>query len=233
MVAGISVTGLAACGGGDDGDDAFKGDSADKIADKAVAATKAAESLHMKGKVSQSGGESMVIDLAVDQEKNCQGTVTMSGAKAEVRHVKATFYLKGDEQYWRTSLKQQPGADKIVPKVADKWVKMPAQDNQITGLCDKQGLLAAMDEDKSERKGLKKGDTSTIDGTKALALHKSKGDEKSTLYVATEGKPYILKVTTTGGSEPETTTFSDYDKPVKPEQPAAGDTVDLKQLAAQ
>ncbi|MFJ4712409.1 hypothetical protein [Streptomyces sp. NPDC088785] len=232
MVAGISVTGLAACGGGD-GDEPFQGDSADKVADKAVAATREAESLRMKGKVRQSGGEPVAIDIAVDQQKNCQGTVSVSGAKAEVRHVKATFYLKGDEQYWRSSLKQQPGAGKLVPKVAGKWVEVPAQDDQITGLCDKQGLLAAMDEDKSERKGLKKGGTSTIDGTKALALHKTKGGEKTTLYVAAEGKPYILKVTTTGGSEPETTTFSDYGKKVSPDQPADGETVDLKRLAAQ
>ncbi|MEV5795602.1 MULTISPECIES: hypothetical protein [unclassified Streptomyces] len=120
-----------------------------------------------------------------------------------------------------------------MPKVAGKWVKMPAGDDQLTGLCDKQGLLAALDEDKSERKGMSKDGSASVDGTSAVKLTKKSDGKTLTMYVASEGKPYILKVTTTGGSAPESTTFSDYNKPVKPEQPPTGDTVDLKQLATQ
>ncbi|MEU0033341.1 hypothetical protein [Streptomyces sp. NPDC006333] len=95
-------------------------------------------------------------------------------------------------------------------KTADKWVKMPAGDDQLSGLCDKQGLLAALDEDKSERKGMSKDGTTPVDGTPAVKLTKKAGGKTLTMYVASEGKPYILKVTTTGGSAPESTTFSDY-----------------------
>ncbi|MCX4918698.1 hypothetical protein [Streptomyces sp. NBC_00687] len=230
-VTGVCTAGLAACGGGDD--EAFKGKSADEVAAQAVKATRQAESMHLKGSAQQKSGDSLTLDIAVDSEKNCEGTISQQGATAQVRHKSATLYLKGDEKYWRSSLKQQGDADKIVPKVAGKWVKMPAGDDQLTGLCDKQGLLAALDEDKSERKGMSKDGSASVDGTSAVKLTKKSGGKTLTMYVASEGKPYILKVTTTGGSAPESTTFSDYNKPVKPEQPPTGDTVDLKQLATQ
>jgi hypothetical protein len=231
VTTGVCALSLVACGGGDE--EAFRGKSADEVADEAVKATRQADSMRLRGNVRQEGGQLLALDIAVDSEKNCEGTLTQQGARAEVRHTEATLYLKGDEEYWRNSLKREDGADKMVSKVADKWVKVPAGDDQLSGLCDKQGLLAALDEDKSERKGMSKEGSTSVDGTPAVKLEKKSGGKTWTLYVASEGKPYILKATTTGGSKPESTTFSDYNKPVKPEQPSAGDTVDLKQLAAQ
>ncbi|MEU6394552.1 hypothetical protein [Streptomyces sp. NPDC046939] len=234
-VAGVALAALAGCGSDDGDDEPFAGKSADDIAADAIQATKQADSLHMKGTVRQAGasGTKVTVDLSVDQEKNCEGTISTGGSQADVRHTNATLYLRGDEEYWRHALKSQPGGDKVVPKVADKWVKAPADDSMTQGLCDKQGLVASMDEDKSERKGLKKDGTTTVDGAEAIKLtKKTSGGETLTLYVATEGKPYILRTTTSGGEEPNTATFSDYGKPVRPQAPGSGETVDLKELAA-
>jgi hypothetical protein len=235
-VAGAAVMALAACGGdgGDDsGDKPFAGKSADEIAADAVKATQEAESVHMKGTVQQSAGSSVAIDLSVDKKKSCDGTIREAGSSADVRNTGGAFYLRGDEKYWQKALKGQPGGDKIVPKVADKWVKAPADDTTTKSLCDKQALMASMDKDKSERKGMKKGSTTDVNGSEAIRLtKKTSGGETLSLYVATEGKPYILRTTSTGGKDPNTATFSDYGKPVSPEKPAAGETVDLKKLAA-
>ncbi|GHE35926.1 lipoprotein [Streptomyces longispororuber] len=236
-VAGLSSALLAGCG--DDGngsgggsDKPFAGQSADQIAGKAVAATKQAKSLHIKGDSRQPNGASLTLDLSVDQQKNCDGTVQTQGSRADVRHVGDTFYLRGDEQYWEKSLKGQPGAAKLLPKLKDKWVKVPAEDAVTKGLCDKQGLVKAMDEDKSARKGMRKGDTTTVGGQEAIVLtKKTSAGEKLTLYVATKGEPYILRTTTEGGEKPSSATFSDYDEDVRPQKPAPGETVDLRQLA--
>ncbi|MFH8796148.1 hypothetical protein [Streptomyces sp. NPDC017941] len=235
-VVGVSGALLAGCG--DDGKDSdgskkpFSGESADQIADKAVAATKKAESLHVKGDTRQPDGKSLTLDLSVDKQKNCDGTLRIQGTRADVRHIGDTLYLRGDEQYWKASLKGQPGAAKAIPKLRDKWAKMPADDAVTKGLCDKQSLVASMDEDKSARKGMKKGGTTTVDGQEAIKLtKKASSGETQTLYVATEGEPYILRTTTEGGKRPSTATFGDYGKDVRPEQPAAGDTVDPRQLA--
>ncbi|MEU0781369.1 hypothetical protein ABZ341_07250 [Streptomyces sp. NPDC006173] len=40
------------------------------------------------------------------------------------------------------------------------------------------------------------------------------------------------RTTTSGGKSPDTATFSDYGKTVDPRKPAAGETVDLKDLAS-
>ncbi|MFK4065509.1 hypothetical protein [Streptomyces sp. NPDC029674] len=232
----LSAALLASCGDGDDGGGGdskpFAGDSADQIAAKAVKATKGADSMRIKGDMRQ-GGKPVSLDIAVDQAKNCEGTIDTDGSEAEIRHTDGTLYMRGNEQYWKTALKNQPGSEKVLPKVAGKWVKMPADDASTTGMCDKQGLVASMDENKSERKGMKKGDTTTVDGKEAIALtKKGSGGEMNTMYVATEGKPYILRVTTKGGDTPNDATFGDYDKPVSPKAPAKGETVDLNKLAA-
>ncbi|MEU8790849.1 hypothetical protein [Streptomyces sp. NPDC048643] len=233
-VVGSSVLMLTGCGGDSGAEDQpFAGKSADQVAAEAVKATGHATSMHVSGTVRQSAGDALDVDLSVDRDKNCEGTVKTAGTTVEVRHVDTTLYLRGDEGYWKSALKGQPRSDTLVPKLKGKWVKVPSDDSATEGLCDKQGLVASMDEDKSERKGLKKSSTTTVDGTKAIRLTKrATGGETLTLYVATEGKPYILRTTTRGGKSPNTATFSDYGKAVDPQKPAAGETVDLKEIAS-
>lgn len=234
--ASVSVALLAGCGG-DSGDEGkpFEGQSADDIAAKAVEATRQAKSVHVKGDTRLEDGSTVTIDVSVDQEKNCQGTIGAGETRADVRHTDATLYLRGDEQYWRTALEQQPdAARKMAPKLQDKWVRMPANDASTAGVCDKQGFIAAMDEDESERRGMKRGSTTEVNGEEALKLTKdASGGEKLTLYVATEGEPYILKTTTEGGENPGGVTFSEYGKTMDPQQPPADETVDMKELAGE
>ncbi|MDG9689965.1 hypothetical protein CJI59_00855 [Streptomyces sp. Alain-F2R5] len=234
--ASVSLALLTGCGGDSGGgSEPFEGQSADDIAAKAVEATGQAKSLHMKGDVRPENGGTVTVDVSVDQEKNCEGTIGTGEARADVRHTDATLYLRGDEQYWRTALEQQPAAARQMPRKLDgKWVKMPASDAATAGVCDKQGFLAAMDEDTSERQGMKRDGTTEVDGEDALKLTKrTSGGETLALYVATEGEPYILKSTTEGGKSPGSVTFSEYNEPVNAEQPPADQTVDLERLAAE
>ncbi|MFE0812820.1 hypothetical protein ACFW34_35935 [Streptomyces sp. NPDC058848] len=233
--ASVSVALLAGCGDSGGGSEPFEGQSADDIAAKAVEATRQAKSLHMKGDVRPEDGGTVTIDVSVDQEKNCEGTIGTGDARADVRHTDATLYLRGDERYWQNALQQQPGASqRMAQKLDGKWVKMPASDAATAGVCDKQGFVAAMDEDKSERQGMKRDGTTEVGGEEALKLtKKTSGGETLALYVATEGEPYILKSTTEGGENSGSVTFSEYNEPVQAEQPPADQTVDLKELAGE
>ncbi|MEU0033342.1 hypothetical protein [Streptomyces sp. NPDC006333] len=69
------------------------------MAARAVKATRQADSMHLRGSARQEAGEPLALDIAVDSEKNCEGTVKQQGATAQVRHKSATLYLKGDEKY--------------------------------------------------------------------------------------------------------------------------------------
>ncbi|MGQ4420400.1 hypothetical protein ACN6LA_000374, partial [Streptomyces sp. SAS_269] len=75
-----------------------------------------------------------------------------------------------------------------------------------------------------------RGKTTTVGGTPAIVLHEKDGKDRYTLYVATEGKPYLLQVdSASGAKEPVHLSFSDYDKPVPARKPA-GKVIDLDAL---
>ncbi|GAA1534735.1 hypothetical protein GCM10009730_49960 [Streptomyces albidochromogenes] len=97
----------------------------------------------------------------------------------------------------------------MIGRLQGRWVKTPADETSTRDICDKQALLAAMDNDKSERQGMTKGKATTVDGQEAIVLRKRDGDQTLTMYVATKGKPYILKATATGGENPSTMNFTD------------------------
>lgn len=124
--------------------------------------------------------------------------MTTLGSPA-VRHGVHFACAVGDQsaprEYWQTALEQQPdAARKTAPKLRDKWVKMPADDASTAGVCDKQGFVAVMDEGEAERRGMKRGSTTEVNGEGALELTKdASGVEKLTLYVGTEGETVDMK----------------------------------------
>ncbi|MEU3879328.1 hypothetical protein [Streptomyces californicus] len=236
ILAAVSVSlgaaALVGCGG-EGSDEAFEGKSADTIAADAVKATRDAKSLRIAGKAKQPDGNEIGLDFHVDDQDHCTGTMTGQGAKADVVQVGQKAYVRGDEKFWQNTLKGKPGTEKVVEQVQGKWVASDPAQSGTEGMCDKQAALAMLDSDKSERKGMKKGDTTEVDGKPALVLEKNqKSGEKITLYVATEGEPYILKAVSEGGETPSETVLSDYNKKVDAQEPTAGDVVDLKKVGA-
>ncbi|QJS08851.1 hypothetical protein HKX69_04360 [Streptomyces argyrophyllae] len=220
-----AAAGAAGCSDDTSSDQPFKGQSADQVAAKAVTATRNAASLRMAGKVA-ADGQPLTVDFHVDTQKNCKGRMAMERGSADVIHAGQATYIKGDKEFWAGAAKGSAGGRKEVQALSGRWVKVPADDARTTGLCDKQGFLADMDSDKSERKGMTKGDVTTVNGHEAIALKKKKGGETITMYVATEGKPYILKLQQSGGENPGTVVFSDYEKPVRAAAPPAGQVID-------
>ncbi len=225
VICATAAVGVAGCSDDGSSDQPFKGQSADQVAAKAVTATRDSASLRMAGKVS-ADGQPLTVDVHVDDQKNCKGRMSMEQGTADVIHAGRTTYIRGDKDFWANAAKGSGDGQKQAQALSGRWVKVPVGDARTTGLCDKQGFLADMDSDKSERKGMTKGDVTTVDGRKALPLKKKKGGETITMYVATEGKPYILKLDQSGGENPGTMVFSDYEKPVKAEAPPAGQVID-------
>ncbi|WP_405779240.1 hypothetical protein [Streptomyces sp. NBC_00859] len=232
----LGAAGLTACSGGDgpSSSDAFKGMSADKIADKGVAATKSADSLRVSGHMSGQG-KVTDLDFAVDNSGTCTGRITAKDARADIVQAHKVIYLKGNGPYWQSAAKAQPGADadKTAKAFQGHWVKVPAQDSSVQNICNKQAFMAGMDQDKSERKNMTRQGTAEVDGQEAVVLRNKSGKgETNTLYVATHGKPYILKAVQSGGGAPSTVSFSDYNKRVKATAPPADEVVDPKKISA-
>ncbi|MEV0317271.1 hypothetical protein ACIBKX_35995 [Streptomyces sp. NPDC050658] len=240
-----AVTGLTACGteSGKAGDKLasaepkgpFAGMSGAEIAEKAVEATSDAKSLRIAGQVTDEETGLGSMDLALDTSGKCAGTITMADeGSMDLIVPGGTVYMKYDEKFLRAQSKGQPAADTqaAVDMLADRWVKTDAKSSDakdIAQFCDLDVLLADFTDVNS---AARRGGTTTVDGTPAIKLTENDGKDKYTIYVATEGKPYLLRVDQTAktGGKPESLTFGDYDKPVKT-TPPTGDVLDLDKLA--
>ncbi|MEV6399401.1 hypothetical protein AB0M39_32215 [Streptomyces sp. NPDC051907] len=215
--------------------DPFAGLSADEIGEKAITATKSAQSIRMVGNI-KSDGEQMSVDFAVDDKGECTGKMGVQGGNAELRKVSKTMYMKGDDKFWRASMSEEGApdaeADGVVEIMKGRWIKMPpGSDKDMDGVCDLESMLSDMDKDKSERKGMTKGPDAEVNGQSAATLVKKKANgETATMYVAKEGEPYLLKLVKDGGEEPGTMVLTDYNKPVKAVAPPPSEIVDLEKL---
>ncbi|MFE3070804.1 hypothetical protein [Streptomyces sp. NPDC059247] len=233
LLCGALALGSAACGpsGGDAKTKGPFGDlTGSQILDKAMAATKSAKSLTVAVDIT-SGGEPLKARLSLDTAKKCVGTLSV-GVAGTAEIVKADdrdVYLRLDEAMLRDELKDESPEmrDAALEQLRGRWTKSPVSDpdtRDMVALCDLKALVSDFEEGAA---GTVRGEETTVGGQRALKLTESGGGETNTAYVATEGTPYLLKVVTTGGTEPGTITFSRYDEPVVAKTPGAKDVVDL------
>jgi hypothetical protein len=239
-LAAAATAGLTGCLPGENKADSkpkgpFAGLTGGEIADRAVKATTGATSLRMKGDVPDDQDGGMIgIDMALDKKGECAGTMSMAGqGKADLIKTGDTVYMKYDEAFLRAQSKGESKADTdaAVAMLAGKWTKMSATGSDakdIASFCDLNSVLGGAEDVNSDAA---RGKTTTVDGTPAIVLHEKDGKDRYTLYVATEGKPYLLRVDSTSAKDPGTLTFSDYEKPVPAKAPA-GKVLDLDKLGS-
>ncbi|MGW2639390.1 hypothetical protein [Streptomyces sp. NPDC001348] len=237
-LAAATAVGLTGCMPGQDKADSkpkgpFAGLTGGEIADRAMKATTGASSLRMKGDVTDDGSDGTIqLDMAVNKEGECAGTMSMGGqGKAELVKTGDTVYMKYDEAFVRAQSKgeSKEDTDAAVSMLAGKWTRMAAKGQDakdIAGLCDLNSVLGGAEDGNSDAT---RGRTTTVDGTPAIVLHEKDGKDRYTAYVATEGKPYLLRIDGSSAKEPLNLRFSDYNRPVPAKKPA-GKILDLDAL---
>ncbi|MFF3752936.1 hypothetical protein ACFYYH_21125 [Streptomyces sp. NPDC002018] len=205
--------------------------SGPEIVDKSFAATRGASSLRLKADTKE-GKETVVFDMALNTKGDCAGTMSMNGeGSATVSKLGPTVYMRFDEAMLRAQGKGQPKGetDAVVKMLAGRWVKTDAtapDAKDFVGFCDLDQLVAEFEDGDTVAR---KGPLTTVDGQQAITLTESDSESDYTMYVATEGKPYLLKVVSRG-KDTGTMIFTDYNKPVPAEAPADKDIVDLDEL---
>jgi hypothetical protein len=211
----------------------FAGLTGGQIADRALTATTGASSLRLKGDVpdDESGG-TITLDVALDKKGECAGSLSMNGqGRADLIKTGDTIYMKYDEAFLRAQSKgeSKDTADAVVTMLAGKWTKTSATGKDamdISGFCDLDTVLGGADEGSS---AATRGRTTTVDGTPAIVLTEQDGKDRYTVYVATQGEPYLLRIDSASAGDPGTLAFSDYEKPV-PAQKPSGKILDLDEL---
>ncbi|MFI2348312.1 hypothetical protein ACH492_14940 [Streptomyces sp. NPDC019443] len=213
----------------------FAGLSGPEIANRAARATKAATSLTLDITMKSADGPTKGF-MAISTKGDCKGTLSV-GSDGTVELIKTgnTAYMRFDEAFLREQSKGEPAAeaDAVIKTLKGRWMRTDVSDPEAKDsleLCDLDSVLSELEaNDNAARRA---GET-TVNGQKALKLTESDGEATYTLYVATEGEPYLLKVEQVGGEEPGTMTFSAYNKPVAAKKPAAKDILDLDKLGEQ
>lgn len=195
----LSLT-VGACGSGDksgdpdkskDGSTSESGKSASDILSDVKAAATSARSVHVTSKGAKP------VDVILTKNGQAAGIMTLKGGKpVEI------LVISKDVVYART------------PKTKGKFGKLRTPDaEQVSSSLSMQ---AVMKKGLTPDGSLKKGDTTTLEGQKAIELRdEPKGDQ---LFVAYSGHPYPLKLVEDKGKT--TTTFKDWDKPVTLKDPA-------------
>ncbi|MFF7811791.1 hypothetical protein ACFZCF_07720 [Streptomyces sp. NPDC007945] len=216
--------------------DPFDGLTPAEIADRAVDATRSADSLRMTGQL-VSEGQDLDIDFTVDDRGSCRGRIGVDEGDAELRRLDGVTYLKGDAAFWRISMATQGVPENrigpVIELVQDRWLKIgPGQAGSadLGEICDLDSLLDDLGEDRDGRAGLRRGPDREVDGTPVATLVEKESRTTTTVSVAQEGKPYIRQVVRTGGDEPGSMTLSEFDRPVGVTAPPADETVDLSRL---
>ncbi|MFD9572954.1 hypothetical protein ACFWBI_24300 [Streptomyces sp. NPDC059982] len=207
--------------------------SGQEILTQAYAATRSAGSAHVTARVDYQG-KPMRIDLSLDKKGNCNGAVRLDGmGKLDIIKSSELLHFRGDAAYWRGAAKQrntpQKQTEQMVTALADRWVKIPVSDPRaasMTGSCDLDKLTGDFGKGSPLAR---KGESTTVDGKPALAVTSPARQGTQTDYVATEGKPYVLKSAVSGESAGEAL-FSDFDVPVDTASPQDSDVLDLSKI---
>ncbi|MGW0735038.1 hypothetical protein [Streptomyces sp. NPDC002851] len=200
--------------------DAFDGQSADQIADKAVAAMRGTDSLKMHSTGKQDG-KPVTVDLEVAESGTCKTSMNLADmGKVESLTVDKQTYTKGDATYMKKIL----GED-AAKKASGRWLKQPeGQGGGAAQDCATDKMFTS-----SELKGVKRGDDSEVAGKKTVTLVKKDKNQTTTFHVAAEGEPYILKAETKG-KDPSIADFTGFNQKFTVKAPPADEIVELEEL---
>lgn len=218
-------------GGGDSAPSAnedFVALSAEEIKAEVVADMQDLESLSMQAEIT-SGGEQIAMDLALDTDGTCVGTMTLSGATAQILSVNGASYLKGDGGFWDATGGEGSG-DMMEEMVGDRWAMLPAGEGGFESFCDLDALLEEFDTSDASETTVEKGEEGEFDSQPAIQLTSDEDGGTTIIWVATSGEDHYILSMERSGDEAGTITMSDFNVPVEVTEPAEEDVVDLNQL---
>lgn len=221
----LAMAGLSGCSEhGPDRSGSFSDGTAAEIRDAVVADMGKLSSVRMAG-TAEVEGQPVTLDVHMDTEGNCVGSIALKGGRAQLINTPTESYLRGNEPFWRNTSQTPAQGEEFVRKVGSKWVRMEAGDGDFSSFCDLDQIVSGIGE---ESTGVEKGDFGEVAGQGAVSLTKpGSAGGTDTVWVAADGRHYILKLETMGGDEPGSFTLTEHDQPVDLAIPEQAEVVDL------
>ncbi|TGB05561.1 hypothetical protein [Streptomyces sp. MZ04] len=211
--------------------------SAREITDKAEKELLDAKSvtLELEQKGADLGGdEPASMKLALDQDDNCVGSLTMADKGGSLELIKRgeKVWMKPDAAFWKAQLPGGQG-EAAADIIGDRYLYGTTDDvllKDMAGVCDLKEIQQEVRDGSGDESTLKKGDRTEVDGTDVIPVTGREDGKTITLDVAAEGTPYLVRATEKGDGTDSVLKLSDYDKPVPKDTPSDEDSVNVSQL---
>jgi hypothetical protein len=198
------------------------GTAATALVTKAVANTKAAPSVVVKGTGVSTGtaGQTVSFDLTLVQTAGCQGTIAQSKTETfQLVETGGSVWLKPSTAYY-ASLKISKAA---LALVADKWIKVKSTDTQIGDLpkiCSFSGLFGSL---KTPTGAAYVATPTTYAGQPVYEV--SQSGQQGYAYVTNSATPMLAKLAEPGASG-GVITFTESSTPLTITAPSAAESID-------
>ncbi|MBT2545071.1 hypothetical protein J7E99_31320 [Streptomyces sp. ISL-44] len=208
----------------------FAGKTPEEIQQLAYEETRTATFKKFRGQASGDGltGTMELTFVNVD----CAGTVSGEGlGKTEIHATPQVLHVKRDPEAWRAALKATKAQeDVVVNRIGNRWIKLDAEHSDAKAIafsCQLRDPNILLEEESPE---ISRGASATVDGKPAIMLtYPGTNGGTVTDYVATQGRPYLLKRTETG-RQPTEFTWYDFEAVTQIRPPAASEVVDAGEL---
>ncbi|MDH6217418.1 hypothetical protein [Streptomyces pseudovenezuelae] len=174
------------------------------------------------------------MDLSLDRDGNCVGTMRMGSGGGTLELVKRgkEVWMKPDTAFWKAQVPGSQG-DAVAELFKNRYIHGSTKDTMLKGLsdtCDLTAFQKEVDTGSSTDAPLTKGAETKIDGTKVIPLKGTRDGKQAVLYVTSAAPHRLVEATEKGGGTDMTLTFTDYGKPVPSATPAPDETVDIGKL---
>jgi hypothetical protein len=208
--------GLAGCGGSSSNGVAAK--SPDGILTAASNAVNGVKSVHVSGSL-RSGGSPITLDLTLVAGKGGGGQMSQNGLSFKLIDVGQVVYINGSDAFWR-----HIGGSSAAQLFHGKWLRAPAN-GQFASIASLTNVQTLFNKLLSSHGKLAKGSTATVAGQKVVGVIDTA--QGGTLYVATTGQPYPVKVSK-NGSDGGRLVFDRYNQSASLTAPA--NAIDVSKL---
>jgi len=216
----LAAAALTGCGSSTRGNGVAAKSPAEILAGAKVLAD-AAKSVHVAGTI-HSASSPIALDLSLLAGKGGRGVLSESGLSFELIQIHGTVFIKGSPAFFTHIA--GPSAAQLLQ---GRWLKASAASGGLAALASLTDLGGLVNTALAAHGPLTKGAITTVDGQKAIAvMDPSTG---GSLYVATTGPPYPIKITM-GGAGAGSITFEQWNQPVLVFAPA--NSIDINALRA-
>jgi hypothetical protein len=209
------------CGGSSSDSNGVAAKSPNEIVASAKTLADAAKSVHVSGTL-KSAGTPITINMTLLAGKGGSGQLSQNGLSFQLIQIHGTVYIKGSAAFY-----QHIAGAAAANLLQGRWLKAPASTGGLAALASLTDLRKLLDATLASHGTLSKGAVANVNGQKAIAVTDS--STGGTLYVATTGPPYPVKVSM-GGSSSGAVTFSRWNEPVTVIAPA--NAIDVTKLQA-